>query len=98
MEKLSPLPKVLILKSWQLLLDDIEHLYSDDEFKLVVRIHRYLIEFYQKRYSPNDWDLFEFLVNTNNCNCLCSTILILLILEHFGTFPGKIIAAYSEDH
>lgn len=51
------------------------------------------------KYGTNDFDTLAVLFDRKNpCNCICSTMLVLLICEQLRLVPDVVTAAYNSSH
>ncbi len=64
----------------------------------VMAMHDYLRVKKSRPFKAGGWNFFLSLIDSKGCNCICSSVFILLAAASVGLFPNKVIGTYVESH
>lgn len=66
--------------------------------KFVIELHRFLRKSLGLLAENRGWNLFFSVMEEQGCNCLCSSIFILMAAHSVGYFPSQLMYGHTGDH
>lgn len=95
----SSIDREAMIKEWISIYRDVILPARNSGWKdFVIAMHDYLRVKRSRPFKTGGWNFFLSLIDSEGCNCICSSVFVLLAAASVGLFPNKIIGTYVESH